>query len=136
VDDIGGVGVAEQDLSPVELVLVEQIVANESPSTAVAYMLAIFLGLLSAHRFYLRRPTSAILQILSYFVLFGFIWLLADLFWIPGAVRSARDAIRTREVRRLSSARPAKDPVPPLTPPRVDASFVASILADEGSTAR
>lgn len=66
-----------------ELSLVEQRVANDGPSTGVAYLLWFFLGWISAHRFYLGRPATAILQILSYFILIGFIWLLIDAFLIP-----------------------------------------------------
>lgn len=83
-------------LTTSEEMLIEQRVTNESPSVAAAYLLWIFLGILSAHRFYLGRPGSAILQILLYFVLVGFIWLLVDLFLIPGMVRDRQEAIRQR----------------------------------------
>jgi TM2 domain-containing membrane protein YozV len=74
--------------------LIEQRVTNDGPSTAVAYLLWFFLGIVSGHRFYLRRPGSAILQILSYFVLIGFLWLLIDGFLIPGMLRKMRDELR------------------------------------------
>ena len=83
-------------LTTSEEMLIEQRVTNESPSVAAAYLLWFFLGILSAHRFYLGRPGSAILQILLFFVLIGFIWLLVDLFLIPGMVRERQDAIRQR----------------------------------------
>ncbi|MCP4638116.1 MAG: TM2 domain-containing protein, partial [Methyloversatilis sp.] len=60
-------------LSIAELTLVEQRVTNDAPSVVVAYLLWLFLWFVSAHRFYLGKPVSAILQILSYFVLIGFI---------------------------------------------------------------
>ncbi len=63
---------------------------------AAAYLSWFFLGILSAHRFYLGRPGSAILQILLFFVLVGFIWLVVDLFLIPGMVRERQEAIRQR----------------------------------------
>jgi len=79
-----------------EQMLIEQRVANEGPSTAVAYLLWFFLGLVSAHRFYLGRPLTAILQILSYFVLIGFLWWFIDVFLISEMLRENRQAIRNR----------------------------------------
>ncbi len=56
-------------------------------STFVAYLLWFFLGGLGAHRFYLGRPISAILFILT---LGGrTIWWIIDLFLIPGMVQIA-----------------------------------------------
>jgi TM2 domain-containing membrane protein YozV len=85
-----------------ELSLVEQRVANDGPSTGVAYLLWFFLGWISAHRFYLGRPATAILQILSYFILIGFIWLLIDVFLIPGMVRDKKNEIRNNVMTQLS----------------------------------
>jgi len=76
--------------------LIEMRVSNDGPSQVVAYLMWFFLGLLSAHRFYLRRPGSAILQILSFFIVIGFFWLLIDAFLIPGMVRERQDEIRRR----------------------------------------
>ncbi len=76
--------------------LIEMRVSNDGPSQAVAYLMWFFLGLLSGHRFYLRRPGSAILQILSFFIVIGFFWLLIDAFLIPGMVRERQDEIRRR----------------------------------------
>lgn len=83
-------------LSVAELSLIEQRVANEGPNMAVAYLLWLFLGIFSAHRFYLGRTTSAIFQILSYLIIVGFIWLLVDAFLIPGMFRARQDEIRHR----------------------------------------
>ena len=83
-------------LTTAQLSLIEQRVANDAPSVLVAYLLWFFLWLLSGHRFYLGRPGTAILQILSYFILIGFIWVLIDAFLIPGMVRQKRDEIRRR----------------------------------------
>jgi TM2 domain-containing membrane protein YozV len=74
--------------------LIEQRVTNDGPSTAIAFLLWLFLGILSGHRFYLGRPGSAILQILSYFVLIGFLWWLIDGFLIPGMLQQKRDELR------------------------------------------
>lgn len=125
---------SSQQLDPMELMLVEQTVANEAPSTTAAYLLAIFLGLLSAHRFYLRRPGSAVLQILSYFVLVGFVWWVIDLFQIPGMVRADRQKIRRREIGRVLAMRPLADDERESKAPPVDGAFVAGLLAARGLT--
>ncbi|WP_213982099.1 TM2 domain-containing protein [Sphingomonas sp. dw_22] len=89
-------------LSTAELSLVEQRVANDGPSVGVAYLLWFFLWFVSAHRFYLGRPGTAILQILSYFILIGFLWVLIDAFLIPGMVRDKNNEIRHRVMTQLS----------------------------------
>ncbi len=76
--------------------LIEQRVTNEAKSTGAAYLLWLFLWFVSAHRFYLGRPGTAILQILSYFILIGFIWWLVDAFLIPGMIQSHKDEVRRR----------------------------------------
>ena len=120
-------------LDVTEAMLVEQVVANEAPSIGVAYLLAIFLGWLSAHRFYLKRPASAVLQILSYFILIGFIWLLLDLFAIPGMVRVERAKVRDRETRRvIAGRRPVVEPAA-LPEPPVTAALVERLLIEAGS---
>lgn len=81
-------------LSTAQLSLVEQRVANDGPSTGVAYLMWFFLGIVSGHRWYLGRPATAILQILTFFILIGFVWLLIDGFLIPGMIRTKNDAIR------------------------------------------
>ena len=81
--------------------LVEARVANEQKSTAVAYALWFFLGILSLHRFYLGRPGSAILQILSYFIIVGLLWWIIDAFLIPGMVDKHRDKVRAKITSEL-----------------------------------
>ncbi len=77
-------------------ILIEQRVANEAPSVVVAYLLWLFGWFVSAHRFYLRQPRSAVLQILSYFVVIGFVWILVDAFLIPGMIRERQGQLRRR----------------------------------------
>jgi len=86
-------------LSTEEKLLIEARVGNEGPSIVVAYLFWFFLWFVSAHRFYLGRSTSAILQILSYFILIGFVWILIDIFLIPGMVRDRQQALRERYAR-------------------------------------
>jgi len=83
-------------LTTQDRILIETRVANDGPSVAVAYVLWFFLGFLAAHRFYLGRPGTAILQILSYLVIIGFVWFIVDLFLIPGLVRAKQAEIRDR----------------------------------------
>lgn len=83
-------------LSVQDRLLIEARVTNDGPSTTVAYLLWIFLGIVSAHRFYLGRPVSALFQIMTYFILIGFLWLLIDAVLIPGMVRARQDALRER----------------------------------------
>src|SRR5579875_3694077 len=85
-----------------KLILIEQRVTNESPSPVVAYLLWFFLGFVSAHRFYLGRPGSAILQILSYFVLIGLVWWVIDAFLIPSMIREKQSAIRANLIAQYS----------------------------------
>lgn len=70
-------------------------------SVGIAYLLWFFLGMFGAHRFYLGRTTSAViilvLTIVSIFltfvgiglitILIPSIWVLIDIFLIPGMVR-------------------------------------------------
>lgn len=93
-------------LSTAELTLIEQRVTNDGPSTGVAYLLWLFLWWVSGHRFYLGRPGTAILQILSYFILVGFIWVLIDAFLIPEMIQDKRNEIRQRIALQMSG-RPA-----------------------------
>jgi hypothetical protein len=113
------------ELDTAELILLEQRVAAEAPSLAVAYLFAFFLGLVSGHRFYLRRPGTAILQIVSYFVLVGFVWWFIDLFLIPGMVAQDRARIRQRELANLTRYRPEHV----ASPAQVDAALVSSLLS-------
>src|SRR6185312_12904983 len=86
----------EMTLSTDQQLLIEQRVTNDGKNVVVAYLLWFFLGVFSAHRFYLGRPGTAILQILSYFILIGFIWWLVDFFLIPGMIRDSNEGLRRR----------------------------------------
>jgi len=85
-------------------ILIETRIANEGPSIVVAYLLWLFLWFVSAHRLYLGRPGTAILQILSYFVLIGFVWWVIDAFLIPGMIRDKQDEIRRRLAAQMGIA--------------------------------
>jgi TM2 domain-containing membrane protein YozV len=83
-------------LSTQQQILIEQRVTNEAKSVGAAYLLWFFLGFIAAHRFYLGRPGTAILQILSYLILIGFIWWIIDAFLIPGMIQQHKDDVRRR----------------------------------------
>ena len=76
--------------------LIETRIANEQKSVLVAYLLWFFLGIVSLHRFYLGRPVSAILQIISYLIVIGIIWWLIDALLIPGMVDRNREELRRK----------------------------------------
>jgi len=78
-----------------DMILIEQRAANEKKSAGAAYLLWFFLGWISAHRFYLGKPVTAILQIVSYFFLIGFVWWVLDLFLIPAIIDQKMDAARS-----------------------------------------
>lgn len=82
------------ELTTQDRMLIEQRITNEGPSIVVAYLFWFFLWFVSAHRFYLKKPGSAVLQILSFFILIGFIWVIVDIFLIPGMVRARQDELR------------------------------------------
>ncbi len=82
--------------------LIETRVTNEGPNIVVAYLFWFFLGIFSAHRFYLGRPGTAILQILSFFILIGFVWLFIDVFLIPSMVRQKQQELRARLAYQFS----------------------------------
>lgn len=92
-------------LSTAELSYVEHQVVNDAPTVGLAYVLWFFGGLFSAHRFYMGKPGSAVLQILSYFVLIGFAWWIIDAFMISGMVDERKDRLRGRMIKQLA-ARP------------------------------
>lgn len=84
-----------------DMILIESRAANEKKSAGAAYVLWFFLGWISAHRFYLGKPVTAILQILSYFILIGFVWWLVDLFLIPSIIEDKLDEARSDAARAL-----------------------------------
>ncbi len=77
-----------------DMILIEQRAANEKKSAGAAYLLWFFLGWISAHRFYLGKPVTAVLQIISYFFLIGFVWWLLDLILIPAIIDQKMEAAR------------------------------------------
>ncbi|MEJ6008658.1 TM2 domain-containing protein [Novosphingobium aquae] len=87
-------------LSDTQRMLIEQRVANDKPSTGVAYLLCLFLGPLGAHRFYLGATGTGIVMLILSLTFFGLIisgpWAFIDLFLIPGIISGKVDAMRQR----------------------------------------
>lgn len=110
-------------LTTEQQMLVEQQVANEQKSMVLAYVAWFFLGALGVHRFYLGRHGSGLvvlgLSVVGWmFLLAGGdgggigaigllmlaavgIWMLADLFMIPGMVDRHRAGLRAQFAARL-----------------------------------
>jgi TM2 domain-containing membrane protein YozV len=72
-------------LTTEDKILIEQRISNEKPSAGVAYLLAIFLG-------------TGVVMLLISLTFFGlaitYIWVLIDLFLIPGMIREKVDLLR------------------------------------------
>jgi TM2 domain-containing membrane protein YozV len=86
-------------ISVQERMLIEQRVTNDGKTNTVAYLLWFFIGIFGAHRFYLGRPGTAVLQILT---LCGLgIWWIIDAFLIPGMVQEHNDRIRRAMTQQM-----------------------------------
>ena len=89
-------------------ILIEQRVANDAKSPLVAYLLLIFLWGLGVHRMYLGRWVSGIMMtalwglgwltapILIGWPLLGLVslWVIIDMFLIPGMIQEDKDDMR------------------------------------------
>lgn len=94
-------------------VLTERPIFAREKSLAIAYLWWFLCGAISAHRFYLGFPISALAQASLWIVgalglasgflpagfglLAAFLWVLADLFLIPSLCRSANERARQNE---------------------------------------
>ena len=90
------------NLSPEEETFVGSHLVEERKSLLLAYLLWAFMGVFGAHRLYLGRPRSAVLQFLSMFVVVGFAWWVADAFLIPSMLEDER---RRRRAEALEETR-------------------------------
>jgi TM2 domain-containing membrane protein YozV len=110
-------------LSTAELSYVEHQVVNDAPTVGLAYFLWFFGGVFSAHRFYMGKPGSAVLQILSYFVLIGIAWWIIDAFRITGMVDERKDRLRGRMIKQLAARPEEREALPRASRVREDALF-------------
>jgi len=104
-------------LTSSQLMLIEQRVTNDGPSSTVAWLLWLFLGFLGAHRFYLGRTGTGILMLLTLGGLF--VWWFIDLFLISGMIRSTRDQLRQRLTMDALAIGAAADGGPPRARPGI-----------------
>jgi TM2 domain-containing membrane protein YozV len=102
-------------LSTAELSYVEHQVINDAPTTGLAYVLWFFFGLVSAHRFYMGKPGSALLQIASYFVLIGFVWWIIDGLTMGKQVEERKDELRGRMLKQATELSRYREHRPRLT---------------------
>lgn len=74
--------------------LIDQRVRDLGPDLLFAYGCWLIGAPFSAHRFYLRRPFSGALQILSYLFLIGVVWWLIDGIRLPRMIEQRRAKMR------------------------------------------
>lgn len=99
-------------ISTEQQILIEARIANERKSAGVAYAFWFFLGIVSAHRFYLGKPGTAILQILSYLIVIGFVWWVIDAFLIPDMIRKHQARLRSEMLHQVSVINAGQQPPP------------------------
>ncbi len=104
-------------LSTQEKLYVNSEIERKGKNIVVAYLLAIFLGTLGIHRFYLGKVGSAvsmlilwIFGIITTFILIGGvvlfalgIWVIVDLFLIPGMIKQNHNQIEVEVTRNLEN---------------------------------
>lgn len=102
-------------MSTQEKILIEQRIANDGKSILVAYLLLAFFGGFGAHRFYLGRTGSAAAQLILFILGWATlvfivgaalliavgIWVIIDIFLIPGIVQAQRDTMRQQLTQEL-----------------------------------
>lgn len=94
-----------------ELLVVNSEIDRKKKSTAVAYLLCIFLGTLGAHRYYMNKTGSAIAMTLITVLTLGFgtiitaVWAIVDLFLIGGWLKNDQSALENSIAQEILSKR-------------------------------
>jgi hypothetical protein len=128
-------------ISTEQLAVVEQRIANENKSTALAYVLWFFTGLLGIHNFYIGRTKLGVVELICGFggfvllasradtvlaVIMVSTWgllLLIDLFTIPSGIKNYRAKLRAQYIAEFAS-----DGTPvPLDDPPAPSGIVAKL---------
>lgn len=98
-------------LSNEEFLVVNSEIERRKKSTAVAYLLCIFLGAFGAHRYYMNKTGSAIAMTLITVLTLGFgvfitgIWELVDLFLIVGWLQEDQRGLENSIAQEILSRR-------------------------------
>lgn len=99
------------NLSIEEQLLVNSEVEKNGKNIVLAYVLAIFVGILGIHRFYLGRKGSAIAMLILGLFSLGLItgvWVIVDLFLIPGIVKENNAVIEAELTSEIIASREQK----------------------------
>jgi len=94
-----------------ELLVVNSEIDRKKKSTAVAYLLCIFLGTLGAHRYYMNKTGSAIAMTLITVLTLGLgtiitaVWAIVDLFLIGGWLKNDQSALENSIAQEILSKR-------------------------------
>lgn len=118
----------EPTLTSKEEKIIAQKVKRHGSSTAISYLLWLFLGLYGIHRFYNGRTQSGCIMaglmvfevfvilgssfsrsqppsIIILFALFSFLWWIVDAFLIPGMVTQKNASVRAIQIEKLHQKR-------------------------------
>lgn len=92
-----------------ELLLLQSEVKNQGKDMAVAYVLWCLLGMLGAHRFYMGKTGTAIVQLILTLTFFGAIitaiWWVIDVFLVHSWVKEHNWFLENRLIDQLTANR-------------------------------
>jgi len=101
----------KSQLTNEEVLVVNSEIERQKKSTAVAFLLCIFLGTLGAHRYYMGKTGSAIAMTFITILTLGFgviitgIWAFIDLFLITSWLREDQDRLENDAAQLILSRR-------------------------------
>lgn len=100
-----------KNLKPEEQLVVNSEVEKNKKNPIVAYLLAIFLGTLGIHRFYMGKVGSGVAMLLITVLTLGFgvaitgIWNIVDLFLINGWLKEDQDKLEEKATLEVLDSR-------------------------------
>ncbi len=89
-------------LTDQQQLILETRFAGERKNLGIAYLLLFFTAV--GHNFYLGRVGRGVLQFVLLFVVIGFVWVLFDIFTLPGTVETLNNERRNRIAMELIGA--------------------------------